>query len=128
MVSIRVSAIDVLSLKAGARASYDVGDDGENFVEEAVGFLREEELEAIAEAYGDLAENFFYGVFSSWDGEEDSEVVELIADELAQLDLAFEMEEDAISSVYEDSDQWADELELDDDVAMDEDEEDFDFS
>jgi hypothetical protein len=127
MVSIRVSAIDLLSLKAGARASNDVGDEGENFVEEAVGFLREEELETIALAYGGLVEDFFLGVFSNWNGDEDSDIVELFSDELAQLNLVFEMEDDAISSVFEEVDEWDHDLEVDDEVEMEDETRDFDF-
>lgn len=107
---IHLSKYDVLTLRKQVAESEELGDDGEFFAEEALGCFRDEEIDALEEAWDGSAEDFFMEVFGTWLGAEPEAVVETLTTMLADLDIELTHDEpdEEDEEEFEVGESWSD--------------------
>lgn len=106
-MQIHLSRIDVEVLRRQAVESFELDDGGESFAEEALTRLSEDDVLAIEEMSDGAADDFLIEVFTSWDGEEPSNIIETLGTMLEELDIELTYDQDDDDEL-EDSDAWDD--------------------
>lgn len=114
---IHLTHYDIASLRKEAATSARLSDDGEAFAEEALGCFSEEQLDAIERSYGGSAEEFFLQVYEAWDEEDPDDLVPVLIDALAEVDVELTFDDAEADEDYEDEIDWED-----DDAAIEGDE------
>lgn len=103
---VHLTSYDVVAMIKGAKTSVQISDEGESFVEEAIGCFEEDELETFEDEYGGPLEEFFLEIFELWDEDEPENLPLLVLDALGELDI--EMTYDEVDP--EDEDDWEEEI------------------
>lgn len=118
-MQLHLTYFDVEALRKQAEESSEIGDDGELFAEEAVGCLSDEELEAIEEAHGGPADEFFMEVFATWEGGDPVAIIDTMVNLLGELDIDCSYDDEEDDAALDEDDDWEDDVEEPDDLSED---------
>ncbi len=118
---IHLSKYDVLLIRDSTLAGLEADDQGEAFCEEAIGCLEDNDIETIEARAGGSADEFMMEIFEMWDGGDPVELVELMSENLANLDIELtfdDIDADEDEEIDDDDDEWeSDDVEEDDEFA-----------